>query len=117
MSLQATIQNTPLPSEVKNMLLQRVATEGETPEVVQVVKDALQEYIDSEFAKLGITLDPNNPEVQAIAEKLNATISEIDAELSQELKEIDIQAAAAQVEANKALDAVQVQNMKSEMTT
>jgi hypothetical protein len=116
MSLQTIVQNAPLDPAAKQALLAQIANDGDTPETRAVVKDALQEYIDAGFKKLGVELDPNDPKVQAITAQLNASLDEAENELNEELENLNIDAAVAQAKANKALDGIQIDAMKASLT-
>lgn len=115
MSLQTIVQGAPIAEDVKTMLLDRITQEGVTEDVVRAVKDALQDYIDSGFQKLGVEVDQNDPKVQAMTDKLNADIDAADQELTEELENLNIDAAVAQAKANKALDSVEAQALKAKM--
>lgn len=113
MSLQTIVQNAPLDPKVKQGLLAQLAADGDTPETRAVVKDALQEYIDAGFKKLGVELDPNDPKVQAVTEQLNAAMDDAENELNEELENLNIDAAVAQAKANRALDGIQADAAKA----
>lgn len=115
MSLQTIVQNAPLDAGVKQGLLAQIANDGDTPETRAIVKDALQEYIDAGFKKLGVELDPNDPKVKAITDELNTAIDEAESELAEELENLNIDAAVAQARANKTLDGIQVDAMKANL--
>lgn len=115
MSLQTIVQDAPIAENEKKNLLDRIAREGSTPEVVTAVREALQSYIDSGFKALGVEPDPNDPKVQAIADQLNADIDEIEAGFEEELENLNIDAAVAQAKANKTLDSVEAQALKAKM--
>lgn len=116
MSLQTIVQNAPIDANVKNDLLSRIALDGDTPAVREIVKDALQDYIDAGFATLGVELDSNDPKVQAVAAQLNAALDETEQELNEELENLNIDAAVVQAKANKTLDTIQMDAIKAGLT-
>jgi hypothetical protein len=115
MSLQTIVQNAPLDPKTKQSLLDQIANDGDTPETRAVVKDALQDYIDAGFKKLGVELDANDPKVQTVTNQLNAAMNDAENELNEELENLNIDAAVAQAKANKALDGIQVGAMKANL--
>ncbi len=115
MSLQTIVQNAPLDPKVKQGLLTRLANDGDTPETRAVVKDALQEYIDAGFQKLGVALDPSDPKVQAVTDQLNSALDDAQNELNEELENLNIDAAGAQAKATRSLDGLQANAMKASL--
>lgn len=115
MSLQTIVQNAPLDPKVKQGLLAQLANDGDTPETRAIVKDALQEYIDAGFKKLGVELDPNNPKVQAVTNQLNSALDDAENELQEELENLNVDAAVAQAKANRSLDGLQAGAMKASL--
>ncbi|MFA6017940.1 MAG: hypothetical protein WCT28_01105 [Patescibacteria group bacterium] len=115
MSLQTIVQNAPLAADVKKMLLDRIASEGETPELTEDVKVALQDYIDAGFKTLGVELDPNDPKVQAVATELNEELDAVEEEYNEELENLNIDAAVAQAKGNRDIDGLEADAFKAKM--
>lgn len=115
MSLQTILQKAPLATKTKQTLLNRIAEEGETAEVTQAVKDALQEYIDSGFKTLGVAADPNDPTIASITSTLNNELDAIENELQETLENLSIDAAVTQAKANKMIDTAGIAGMKAKM--
>jgi len=113
MSLQTIVQNASLDPKIKAQLLDRLEQDGDSPETRAAIKDALQEYIDAGFQKLGVELDPNDPKVQAVAQQLNAALDDAENDLNEKLENLNIDAAVAQAKANRALDGIQADAAKA----
>lgn len=113
MSLQTIVTNSPLTQDEKDFLLQRLELEGSTPEVIAAIKEALQEYIDTGFKSLGVTLDPNDPQVQATQQKFQEEVAAAEAEYNEQMENIAIDAAVLQARANKSIDGVQADLVKA----
>ncbi len=115
MSLQTILTDAPIAEDVKAGLLARLDDEGATPDVIKAIKDALQEYIDTGFKTLGIELDPNDPKVKAAQQQFNADVAEAEAEYTEEMENLSIDAAVVQAQANKNLDTMQADALKAQM--
>lgn len=115
MSLQTIISKSPLSDEDKNALLDRLQEEGATQEVLTAIKASLQEFIDSGFKQLGVEVDPNDPRMKAANDDFNTEIAAAEAEYNEEMENLSIDAAVIQAKANKALDSIQINAMKSQM--
>ena len=113
MSLQTIVSNSPLPDDIKERLLTKLLSDGATDEVVAEIKDALQEYIDAGFKTMGVTADPNDPKVKAAQQAFDEEISAAEAEYNEEMENLSIDAAVIQAKANKDLDTVHIQTLKS----
>lgn len=113
MSLQTILTDAPIAEDVKAELLERLDAEGATPDVVAAIKSALQEYIDAGFKTLGIELDPNDPKVQAAQKQFDDDVAAAEAEYTEEMENLAIDAAVVQVQGNKALDGLQASALTS----
>ncbi len=116
MSLQTILTDAPIAEDVKAELLARFTNEGATPDVVAAIKAALQEYIDTGFKTLGIELDPNDPQVKAAQQQFDTDVAAAEAEYTEEMENLSIDAAVVQAQANKALDTMQADALKAQMT-
>ncbi len=117
MSLQTILTDAPIADDVKAELLARLSEEGATPDVVAAIKTALQEYIDAGFKTLGIELDPNDPQVQAAQKQFDTDVAAAEAEYTEEMENLSIDAAVVQAQGNKALDGLQASALKAQLST
>lgn len=115
MSLQTIISSSPLSDTDKKALLNRLQTEGATPDVVGSIKEALQEYIDAGFKTLGVEVDPNDPGVAAAQKHFDDEVASAEAEYNEEVENATIDAAVVQAQANKAIEGLEVDTIKAKM--
>lgn len=115
MSLQTIVTSAPLTDEVKEYLLDRITNEGETADVIATVKEALQEYIDAGFKTMGIEVDPNDPRVVAAKTTRDTEIQSAMDDLDEEIENLSIDAAVVHSQANKSIETLQVNTLKTQL--
>lgn len=115
MSLIDIINASPLASDQKAMWTERIQAEGASPEVVAGVREALQEYIDSGFQKLGVVLDPNDPSVKAASEEMETQIAAAEADFNDNIADIEAEAKAVQSAVTKDADKIHAEMIKAEI--
>ncbi|MEK7632831.1 MAG: hypothetical protein AAB473_03495 [Patescibacteria group bacterium] len=115
MSLQTIISSSPLSDADKKALLNRLQAEGATPDVVGSIKEALQEYIDAGFKTLGVEADPNNPSVISAQQHFDEEVASAEAEYNEDVENATIDAAVAQAQTNKAIEALEADTIKAKI--
>lgn len=115
MSLITIINDSPLAADQKTMWISRIETEGATPEVIAGVREALQEYIDGGFQKLGVAMDPNDPGLVAASNKMNSELTAAQSDFNDSVADIEAEAKAVQSAVTKDAEKVQANMIKAQI--
>lgn len=115
MSLIDIVNSSPLSDEQKTYWTGRVEAEGQTPEVVAGIREALQEYIDSGFQKLGVELDPNDPNVKEEYKKMEDEVAAAQADFDEKMADIEAEASAVTQAIAKDIDKIQADVVKAQI--
>lgn len=107
------LRNNPnLPDAFKSHWRTRIESEGLTAEVLDELRDAVQEEIDKQFAAAGVELDENDPEYQAQYKKMQDAIDAAERDYNATMDDLSQQAQALQEETGEKLDDLQAQAVK-----
>lgn len=113
MSLIDIVNSSPLSPEQKAFWVGRIETEGQTPEIVSGIRESLQEYIDNGFQKLGVQMDPNDPQVKAEYKKMEDAVAAAEAEFAERMDDIEAETKAVAQAVTKDIDKAQANIIKS----
>lgn len=104
----ALIQDSDLDDAAKSQWVERIGTEGLTQDVVNALKEAFQDKIDSAFAQLGVS-DSDLPELAEKQAEMESEIASAETEYKETMDTLDKEAKQVEATAAKAFDALEAE--------
>ncbi len=108
---------TALDPVTKQDIINRINKEGLTDDVLDYLKDVLQEQWDTDIASIGATLDENDPEFKKKYQETLDTIEKAKKDFDTSMNALQKEAQQIQDDTSKQLDNIQIQSVQQKISS